>query len=74
MYCPCATINELAYLKHYYPDKYNYFMNECIIFEEFIKNKKKVEKWAYWSSNPKYNTQYRMERVNKYELTELERW
>lgn len=73
MYCPCATINELAYLKHYYTDNYIYFMNECLNYEKYIKNKKGLEKWSYWGA-PKYDTAYRMERVNNYKLTELERW
>lgn len=73
MYCPCSSIKGLAYLKHFYPNEYVYFMNECLKHEELMKNRKGLDQWSYWGA-PKYDTKYRMERVNNYELTELERW
>lgn len=62
MYCPMASMKNLAYLAIYYPEHYEYFMSEC------KKDEKKVfnltgKPLSIFQGNPKYNTEYYDNRV-----------
>lgn len=64
MCCPLASIDNLVYTKKYYPNEYNYYMNLALQTEKdiYLKTGKHVSRW---SSNPKYDTAYRMKRVDE---------
>ena len=63
MCCPLASIDNLVYTKKYYPKEYERLMNLALETEkQFYKETGKMV--SRWSSNPKYNTEYRMKRVD----------
>lgn len=64
MGCPMSSINELVYLKKYYPDKFDYFMNLALNTEKNLAIKLN-KPYSLWGSNPKYDTNYRINRVNQ---------
>ena len=70
MWCPMASFREHAYLLSYYPDKYTEMMKLALDSE-----KKREEKIGMpvsaWSSNPKYNTEYRDKRIREKYLPEF---
>ena len=70
MWCPMASFREHTYLLSYYPDKYTEMMKLALDSE-----KKREEKIgtpvSAWSSNPKYNTEYRDKRIREKYLPEL---
>lgn len=70
MFCPMMSMQNIAYLCHYYPEEY----------EKLIKYAKDTETmreqtlgraFSVWSSDPKYNTEYRDKRVREKYLPEL---
>lgn len=64
MCCPLASIDNLVYTKKYYPKEYDVLMSLALQTETKIYNEtgKRVSRW---SSNPKYDTAYRMKRVDE---------
>lgn len=64
MYCPLQSLKESAYLRKYYPDNYNYMMKLAKETEEKIE-KELGRPFSIWQSNPKYNTEYRMKRIEE---------
>lgn len=65
--CPMQSLVNTKYTSVFYPDLYNEYMKMA----QESENKIGVNPW---SSNAKYNTEYRMKRVKEMELKELERW
>lgn len=65
MCCPLSSIDNLVYTKKYYPKEYNYFMNLALEHEKRMAKKYGREKFSVWQSNPKYDTEYIMKRVDE---------
>lgn len=65
MCCPLSSLENLAYTKKYYPNEYNYFMSLALKHEKEMADRYEREKFSVWSSNPKYDTEYRMARVDE---------
>ena len=71
MFCPMASMKETAYLLKYYPDKYNELM--MLVKETECKREKELERpFSVFSSNPKYNADYRDKRIKEKYIIELE--
>ena len=64
MCCPLASLDNLAYTKKYYPKEYERLMNLALETEKQF-YKKKGKRMSSWSSNPKYDTKYRMQKVDE---------
>lgn len=63
MYCPLMALKNFKYLKDYYPEQFSnliYYANKT----EVQRSKELGRKFSVWSSNPKYDTIYRLKRVN----------
>ena len=65
MCCPLSSLENLAYTKKYYPNEYNYFMSLALKHEKEMAKRYERDKFSVWSSNPKYDTEYRMKRVDE---------
>ena len=66
MCCPLSARRGLAYVKQFYPEKYEYFMGLADKFEE-------ESGYTVWDGKHKYNTKYVMKRVERLlPLKELE--
>ena len=65
MCCPLSCLENLAYTKKYYPDEYEYFMTLALNHEKEMAKRYGRDKFSVWSSNPKYDTAYRMKRVDE---------
>lgn len=72
MYCPMASMIDNAYLCKYYPDKYEKLMQMARLHEINV-SKKLGRPFSVWSSNPKYNTDYRDVQIRKKYIPKLER-
>ena len=71
MFCPMASMKETAYLLKYYPDKYNELM--MLAKETECKREKELgQPFSVFSSNPRYNADYRDKRVKEKYIDELE--
>lgn len=67
MYCPMQDMNNTKYNSIYYPEEYAWYMNLAQRSEQIYGN-------SVWQGNPKYNTEYRINRIAQMELKEIERW
>ena len=65
MCCPMASIDNLVYTKKYYPEQYELLMNLALEHEKRMAIKYGREKFSVWQSNPKYDTEYIMKRVDE---------
>lgn len=71
MLCPMQTMSNSAYILKYYPKQYE----EMITLAKTTESKRESElgkPFSVWSSNPKYNTEYRDKRVREVYLPKLE--
>lgn len=64
MYCPMSSYKNLAYLKVFYPDKFNEFM-KMAKDTEALREKELGRPFSIWQSNPKYNTDYIIKRLDE---------
>ena len=70
MYCPMASMQNMAYLYIYYPEEYN----KLIKFAkdtEIMREETLGRPFSVWSSNPKYNTDYRDKMVREMYVPDL---
>lgn len=58
MMCPLQTITESAYCKYYYPEKFDFFA-------QLARDTEQEHNISVWQGNKKYNTDYRITRINK---------
>lgn len=58
MYCPMMSMQNSAYLAHYYPEEYKKLV-ELAKSTEIMREEAFGRPFSVWSSNPKYNTDYR---------------
>lgn len=65
MYCPMACMQNLAYLYRYYPEHYNYFMEECHKTEK-VRSDALGHPFSVFQSNPKYDSYYYDKRVKEH--------
>lgn len=70
MCCPLASMNSSAYLRYFYPDEFSKNM-ELAKRTETMRCEQLGRPFSVWSSNPKYNTEYRIKRVQEKYLPEL---
>lgn len=71
MFCPMMSMSNTAYLLKYYPNKYD----ELMILAKETEHKREKElgrPFSVFSSNPKYNADYRDKRIKEKYLLELE--
>lgn len=73
LYCPMQAMANSKYNSVYYPELYEYFMTLAEQTEE-KRSKELVRNFSVWSSNPKYDTAYRRQRIEQMELKEIEKW
>ena len=64
-----ASLTELVYLKKYYPEQFGYFLGKAAETEK-QRAKELGRPFSVWSSKPKYNTAYKIRRVNEIIATE----
>ena len=70
MYCPMMSLENTAYLFHYYPEEYKKLFQlarQTEIMREEILGKP----FSVWQSNAKYNTEYRDKVVREKYVPEL---
>lgn len=66
MYCPMSTHKNLLYLKKYYPEHFEKFMS--MAHETEVRREKELgHSFSVWQSNPKYNTEYLIKRLEEKE-------
>lgn len=70
MWCPMASMVNHAYLLHYYPAEYER-MIELAKATESMRERVLGRPFSVWSSDPKYNTEYRDKRIREKYLPEL---
>lgn len=70
MYCPMASMVNHAYLLRYYPAYYEQMM-ELAKDTEVMREKELGRPFSVWSSDSKYNTDYRDKRIREKYLPEL---
>ena len=70
MWCPMASMTNHAYLLRYYPAEYETMMN-LARDTEIMRERELGRPFSVWSSNPKYNTEYRDKRIRSKYLPEL---
>lgn len=70
MWCPMASIENHAYLLHYYPAEYEQ-MIKLAKDTEHMRERELGRPFSVWQSNPKYNTEYRDKRIREKYLPEL---
>ena len=70
MYCPLASMDNLAYLLHYYPQEYETLI-KLAKDTEIMREETLGRPFSVWSSNPRYNTEYRDRMVREKYLPEL---
>lgn len=58
MYCPLMSMENSAYLAHYYPEEYDKLI-KLARDTEIMREETLGRPFSVWSSNPKYNTEYR---------------
>jgi 3'-phosphoadenosine 5'-phosphosulfate sulfotransferase (PAPS reductase)/FAD synthetase len=71
MYCPLQSMQNTAYLMKYYPAEYKQMIAYAKATEE-MREETLGRLFSVWSSNPKYNTEYRDKRVREVYLPKLE--
>lgn len=64
MGCPMSSIKNLVYLKTHYPEYFDYFMSKATETEQ-MREKTLGRPFSVWNANPKYNTDYKIRRVNE---------
>ena len=64
MCCPMASLDNLVYAKSNYPEQYDHFMHLAQMTEEKL-GEQLGRAFSVWSSNAKYNTAYKMRRVDQ---------
>lgn len=64
MACPMSDFKNLVYLKKYYPAQFDYFMEKAT-FTERERERELGRPFSVWASDPKYNTDYKVRRVNE---------
>ena len=64
MYCPMQSMTTSAYLAKYYPEQYEEMVKMALETEINFENRT-GKKTSVWCGNPKYNTEYREERVKE---------
>lgn len=62
--CPMSSIDNLVYTKVYYPQEYKKYMSLALETEKALEEKL-GRKFSVWASDPKYNTEYKMRRVEE---------
>ena len=70
MYCPLMSMENSAYLLHYYPEEYNKLI-KLARDTEIMREQTLGRPFSVWASNPKYNTEYRDRVVREKYLPEL---
>lgn len=70
MWCPMASMPNHAYLLMYYPSEYERMM-KLARDTEIMRESELGRPFSVWSSNPKYNTEYRDKRIRSKYLPEL---
>lgn len=70
MYCPMMSMENSAYLAHYYPEEYQKLI-DLAKQTEVMREETLGRPFSVWSSNPKYNTEYRDKRIREKYLPEL---
>lgn len=70
MYCPLASMENNAYLAHYYPEQYQKLI-DLAKDTEIMREQTLGKPFSVWSSNPKYNTEYRDKVVREKYVLEL---
>ena len=70
MYCPMMSMENSAYLLLYYPEEYKNLM-ELARETEIMREETLGRPFSVWSSNPKYNTEYRDKVIREKYLPEL---
>lgn len=63
MCCPMSSYDNLVYTKKYYPEQYNYFMQKALETERMM-SERKGRPFSIWDGHSKYNTEYKMKRVD----------
>jgi 3'-phosphoadenosine 5'-phosphosulfate sulfotransferase (PAPS reductase)/FAD synthetase len=71
MYCPLQSMQDTAYLMKYYPAEYKQMIAYAKATEE-MREETLGRPFSVWTSNPKYNTEYRDKRVREVYLPKLE--
>lgn len=71
MYCPLSSMENMAYLLLYYPKEYERFM-KLARQTELMREEELGRPFSVFSSNPKYNTPYRDERIRKVYVPKLQ--
>lgn len=64
MCCPMSDLKNLVYTKKYYPEHFDYFMEKARQ-TEVVREKELGKPFSVWASDPKYNTDYKVRRVNQ---------
>lgn len=71
MLCPMQSMYATAYLMKYYPKQYEKMME--LAKETEVKREREIGRpFSVWSSNPKYNSEYRDKRVRDVYLPKLD--
>ena len=70
MWCPMPSMVNHAYLLMYYPAEYERMM-ELARDTEIMRERELGRPFSVWSSNPKYNSEYRDKRIREKYLPEL---
>ena len=70
MWCPMASMENHAYLLHYYPEEYER-MIKLAKDTESMRESQLGRPFSIWQSDPKYNTEYRDKRIREKYLPEL---
>lgn len=64
MYCPLQSMKNTLYLRKFYPEQYNIMMT-LARNTEIQREYELGRPFSIWQSNPKYNTEYRMKRIEE---------
>lgn len=62
--CPCSSLKNDLYNRIYYPDLYYDYMEKARAKENEVKQQTGKD-YSIWDGKPKYNTEYRMKRVEE---------
>lgn len=65
MCCPLSRLESLAYAKQYYPEEYERLMDLAAQTEKELEERR-GRPVSMWDGNPKYNTEYKRARIEKY--------
>lgn len=64
MKCPLQSMKNSAYIRKYYPEEYLEMMKQAQATEK-QREQELGRPFSVWSSNPKYNTEYRIKRIEE---------